>query len=79
MPPTPPVVRSKSQGSEGVAPGLSEAKAETSGLAGLRPPEPTLPRHIPSPLQAHTDGQGPAPEPRQHPRSLRLLLHPSAP
>lgn len=75
---TAPVARSKSRGSEGVAPGLSEATAETSVPAGLRPLVPTLPRRILSPLPTHTGGQGPAPVPRQHRRSLRMRLHPSA-
>ena len=73
-----PAVRSKSQVSGGVALGLSEATAETSVLAGLRPPAPTPRHHIPSPPPAHTDGQGPAPTQWQHPWLQRLLLHLSA-
>lgn len=73
-----PAVRSKTQGSEGVAPGLSVATAETSVLEGLQAPVPTLPHHFPSPQPTHTCGQGPAPAPQLRPRSLRRLLHPCA-
>lgn len=78
MPSTLPVIRSKSQGSGGVAPGLSEATAKTSGLAGPRPLGPILRHHFPSPLPAHTCDQGPAPVRRQRPRSQRPPSHPSA-
>ena len=75
---TVPVVRSRNPGSGGAHPEPSEATAVPSARAGPRPPTPTLLRHIPSPLPAHTGGQGPASDERQHLRSLRLLLHPSA-
>lgn len=73
-----PVVRSKTQGSVGVAPGLSVATVETSVQEGLQAPVPTLPHHFPSPRPTRTFGQGPAPAPQLHPRSLRRLLHPCA-
>lgn len=77
--PTPPVIRSRSRSSEGVALGLSEATAETSAPEGPRPRGPTLHRHIPSLLPTRTGGRGPAPAPRRRPRSPRLLSHPSQP
>lgn len=73
-----PVVRNKTQGSVGVAPGLSGATAETSVLEGLQAPEPTLPHRFPSPQPTHTYGRGPAPAPQLRPRSPRRLLHPCA-
>lgn len=73
-----PVVRSKSQGSEGAAPGLSVATADTSVQEGLQALAPTLPRHFPSPQPTHTCGRGPAPAPQLRLRSPRRLLHPCA-